>query len=428
MKKVRIAILGLGNVGSGVWKILEENREQVSIRSGYEIEVAKILVRSKNKARNVDVPDEIVTTDFNEILEDDSIKIVVELMGGVEPAKDYILKAISRKKHVVTANKFLLATQGKEIMETAKSEGVMLYFEASVAGGIPIINAISESLTANKIEEILGIINGTTNFILTKMSQEGMEFDEALKLAQELGFAEADPTSDIEAYDAMYKLAILSDLSFNSTVHVDSIYREGITGITAIDIQYAKEFGYTIKLLAIAKEKNGELELRVHPAMIPSKHPLANVNDAFNAIFIKGNAVGDLMFYGKGAGDLPTGSAVVGDIISVLRNGIEDYTAPVSKASNCQLKVQSMDDTACKYYLRFAVLDTPGTLADISSIFGRNGVSLASVIQKGKNEKEVPLVFITHQTIEKNINEAIKEIKQLPTVIKVENIIRVEKI
>lgn len=428
MKKVRIAILGLGNVGSGVWKILDKNREEISIRSGYEIEVAKILVRSKNKARNVDVPDEIVTTDFNEILEDDSIRIVVELMGGVEPAKDYILKAISRKKHVVTANKYLLATQGKEIMDAAKREGVMLYFEASVAGGIPVINAISESLTANKIVEILGIINGTTNFILTKMSQEGMEFHEALKLAQDLGFAEADPTSDVEGYDAMYKLAILSYLSFNSIVNVDSIYREGITEITAVDIQYAKEFGYTIKLLAIAKEQNGELELRVHPAMISSKHPLANVNDAFNAIFIKGNAVGDLMLYGKGAGDLPTGSAVVGDIISVLRNGIDDYTAPAKKDSNSQIKVQSMNDTICKYYLRFAVMDNPGTLADISSIFGRNGVSLASVIQKGKNEKEVPLVFITHETLEKNINEAIKEIKELPSVIKVENIIRVENI
>ena len=304
----------------------------------------------------------------------------------------------------------------------------MLYFEASVAGGVPIINTISQSLTANKIEEIFGIINGTTNFILTKMSQEGMEFDEALKLAQELGFAEADPTSDIEGYDAMYKLGILSELSFNCALDVDSIYREGITGITAKDIQYAKEFGYTIKLLAIAKEKDGELELRVHPAMISSKHPLANVNDAFNAIFIKGNAVGDLMFYGKGAGDLPTGSAVVGDIISILRNDIDDYTAPATREANSQLKVQSMDDTECKYYLRFEVLDNPGTLADISSIFGKNGVSLASVIQKGKNEKEVPLVFITHKTLEKNINEAIKEIKKLPTVINVENIIRVEKI
>ncbi|HCW05324.1 MAG TPA: homoserine dehydrogenase [Clostridium sp.] len=428
MKKVRIAILGLGNVGSGVWKILNTNREEISIRSGYEIEVAKILVRNKNKARDVDVPEEILTTDFNEILEDDSIRIVVELMGGIEPAKDYILQVISRKKHVVTANKFVLATQGKELMDAAKREGVMLYFEASVAGGVPIINTISQSLTANKIEEIFGIINGTTNFILTKMSQEGMEFDEALKLAQELGFAEADPTSDIEGYDAMYKLGILSELSFNCALDVDSIYREGITGITAKDIQYAKEFGYTIKLLAIAKEKDGELELRVHPAMISSKHPLANVNDAFNAIFIKGNAVGDLMFYGKGAGDLPTGSAVVGDIISILRNDIDDYTAPATREANSQLKVQSMDDTECKYYLRFEVLDNPGTLADISSIFGKNGVSLASVIQKGKNEKEVPLVFITHKTLEKNINEAIKEIKKLPTVINVENIIRVEKI
>jgi homoserine dehydrogenase len=428
MKKVRIAILGLGNVGSGVWKILNTNKKEIKKRSGYDIEVAKILVRDKNKHRCIEVPEEILTTDFDEILMDDSIKIVVELMGGIEPAKDYMLSAIRNNKHVVTANKFVLATHGNELLDAAYAQGVMLYYEASVAGGIPIIHGISESLTANKIVEILGIINGTTNFILTKMSQEGMEFEDALKEAQEKGYAEADPTADIEAYDAMYKLAILGSLSFGSRVHVDSIFREGITSIKSVDIQYAREFGYVIKLLAIGKERDGVLELRVHPAMIPANHPLANVNDSFNAIFIKGNAVGDLMLYGRGAGDLPTGSAVVGDIISVLRNGIDDIVPVEKKEKISHLKVQSMDDTVCEYYIRCAVLDTPGTLGDIAAIFGKNNVSLASVIQKGKTSEEVPLVFITHQTAEKNINDAIEEIKELQTVVKVENIIRVEKI
>ncbi|MDP4089744.1 MAG: homoserine dehydrogenase, partial [Bacillota bacterium] len=369
MKKVKIAILGLGNVGCGVWKILNTNKKEIKRRSGYDIEVEKILVRDINKQRNVDVPESILTTSFEEIINDDSIRIVVELMGGVDPAKDYMLRAIKNKKHVVTANKFVLATHGNELIEAAREEGVMLYYEASVAGGIPIIHGISESLTANKIVEILGIINGTTNYILTKMSQEGMEFEEALSEAQEKGYAEADPTSDIEAYDAMYKLAILSSLSFGCKVNVESIYREGITAIKSMDIQYAREFGYVIKLLAIGKEVNGELELRVHPVMIPSTHPLANVNDAFNAIFIKGNAVGDLMLYGRGAGDLPTGSAVVGDIISVLRNDIDDLTPVDNSYGNSRIKVQSMDDTVCKYYLRFTVNDTPGTLGEIAAIF-----------------------------------------------------------
>ncbi|WP_163192484.1 homoserine dehydrogenase [Clostridium thermarum] len=428
MEKVRIAILGLGNVGTGVWKILNTNKKEIKKRSGYHIEVAKILVRDKKKPRSVEVPEDILTTDYNEILMDDSIKIVVELMGGVEPAKEYMLNAIRHNKHVVTANKFVLATHGNELLDAAYAQGVMLYYEASVAGGIPIIHGISESLTANKIVEILGIINGTTNYILTKMSQEGMEFKEALKEAQEKGYAEADPTADIEAYDAMYKLAILGSLSFGSRVHVDSIYREGITSISSVDIQYAREFGYVIKLLAIGKERNGVLELRVHPAMIPANHPLANVNDSFNAIFIKGNAVGDLMLYGRGAGDLPTGSAVVGDIISVLRNGIDDIVPVEQKDKLSNLRVQSMDYTVCEYYIRCTVLDTPGTLGDIAAIFGKNNVSLASVIQKGKTGEQVPLVFITHQTTEKNISDAIEEVKKLSTVVKVENIVRVEKI
>jgi homoserine dehydrogenase len=431
MKKVNIALLGLGNVGSGVWKILNTNKEEIKRRSGYEIEVSKILVKDTGKKRNVEVPDNLLTSNIEDILTDDSIKIVVELIGGTDPAKDYMLRAIKNKKHVVTANKLVIATQGDELIDAAAEEGVMFYYEASVGGGIPIIHGINESLTANKIEEVMGIINGTTNFILTKMTVEGKDFDEALKEAQAKGYAEADPTSDVEGYDAMYKLAILASLAFGTKVSLNNIYREGITNIKAIDIEYAKEFGYIIKLLAIGKEKDGVLELRVHPAMISSMHPLANVNDSFNAIFIRGNAIGDLMLYGRGAGDLPTGSAVVGDIISILRNNVELVSNEAvikdeNKVQGTLMKFNDMNQTESEYYIRITVKDVPGTFGEIASILGKNNVSLSSVIQKTKGEALVPLVFVTHRTLEGNINKSINEITAMPAVHKIENIIRVE--
>jgi homoserine dehydrogenase len=426
MKKVRIALLGLGNVGKGVWNILNSNREAIIKRAGYDIEIAKILVRDKNKKRNIGVPEELLTTDSKEIFEDDTIKIVVEVMGGLEPAKEYMLNAIRKRKHVVTANKLLIATNGKQIFEEAEKQGVIVNFEASVAGGIPVIHGINESLTANKIEEVVGIINGTTNYILTKMTLEGMDFDEALKEAQEKGYAEADPTSDIEGYDAVYKLAILTTLAFETEVNVEDIYREGITKIKSVDIEYAKELGYVIKLLAIVKEVNGKLELRVHPTMIPSIHPLANVNDSFNAIFIKGNAVGDLMLYGRGAGELPTGSAVVGDIISVLRNDIEG--ANIMSKNYTDKAVAEMESVDAEYYLRITVENMPGVLGKITTIFGENNVSILSFIQKPTKKDRVSIVFVTHDTKEGNINKSLKQIENLAVVNKVENVIRIENL
>lgn len=428
MEKVRIALLGLGNVGKGVWNILNTNREAIIRRAGYDIEIAKILVRDKNKARDVEVPQELVTTDAEEIFNDDSIKIIVEVMGGLQPAKDYILRAIKERKHVVTANKLLIATNGKEIFEEAEKNEVIVNFEASVAGGIPVIHGINESLTANKIEEVIGIINGTTNYILTKMTLEGMDFEAALKEAQEKGYAEADPTSDIESYDAAYKLAILTTLAFETNVDVNSIYREGITRITSKDIEYAKELGYVIKLLAIVKEVDGKLELRVHPTMIPSIHPLANVNDSFNAIFIKGNAVGDLMLYGRGAGELPTGSAVVGDIISVLRNDGDRASIVTSRYEDKE--IASMDNINAKYYLRITVKDMPGVLGEIATIFGQEQVSIASFIQKARREDKglVSIVIVTHDTLEGRINKSLEKINDLDIIKKVENVIRIEKL
>ena len=409
--------------------ILKANKEEIMKRSVYEVEIGKILVRDKSKKRGVEVPDEVVTTDFNDILNDDSIKIVVEVMGGIEPAREYIIESIKRKKHIVTANKMLLATRGDELFKLADENGVMFNYEASVAGGIPIIQGINESLAANKIEQLYGIINGTTNFILSKMELEGSDFNDVLKEAQEKGYAEADPTSDIEGFDAQYKLAILSSLAFGTKIDIDKVYREGITKVSAIDMEYAKNFGMVIKLLAIVKDIDGKLELRVHPTMIPETHPLANVYDSFNAVFVKGNAVGDLMFYGRGAGDLPTGSAVVGDIISILRSNIDiENVIPVTKNNLWQKEIKDIKEVKSKYYIRTTVEDRPGVLGEITTIFGKYGVSLRSVIQKGieKHGEKVTLVLVTHDTIEENFQNAIDSIKKSNFIKDINNIIRIE--
>ncbi|MBN1044671.1 homoserine dehydrogenase [Clostridium botulinum] len=429
MKKVKIALLGLGNVGRGVCMILNSNKEEIMKRSGYEVEIAKILVRDTSKARGVEVSEELITTDFDEILKDDSIKIVLEIMGGIDPAKEYMIKCMNAGKHIVTANKMLIATHGDELFENADSNGVMFKYEASVAGGIPIINGIDESLTANKIKELYGIINGTTNYILTKMECDGFGFDEALKEAQEKGYAEADPTSDIDGYDAQYKLAILSSLAFGTKIDVDNVYREGITNINPIDMEYAKEFKMVIKLLAIVKEVNGKLELRVHPTMIPKKHPLANVYDSFNAVFVKGNAVGDLMFYGRGAGDLPTGSAVVSDVISMLRSNVdlENYNSVV-KNNLWDREISDIKDVESKFYIRATVLDESGVLGEITAILGKHNVSLRSVIQKGEEngKGQVTIVLVTHKTSQAQIYSSCNEISNLSSVNKIDNIIRIE--
>ena len=429
MKKVKIALLGLGNVGRGVWNILQMNGEEIMKRSGCQVEVAKILVRDPSKARAVKVPEELITTNFDEILNDDSIKIIVEVMGGIEPAKEFILKSLNKKKHIVTANKMLLATYGDELFKKADEEEVMLNYEASVAGGIPIIQAINESLTANKIEKLYGIINGTTNFILSKMELEGSDFDDVLKEAQEKGYAEADLHLILRDLMLNISLQFYLLLAFGTKVKIDDVYREGITKITSKDIRYAKDFGLVIKLLAIAKEIDGKLQLRVHPTMIPETHPLANVHDSFNAVFIKGNAVDDLMFYGRGAGDLPTGSAVVSDIVSILRSDVDtENRLSVEKNNLWHKEIGEINDITSRYYIRTTVTDRPGVLGEITAIFGRHGVSLRSVIQRGrvKNEEEVGLVLVTHYTKEAQLQGAINEVKDMESVKEINNMIRIE--
>ena len=427
MKKVKIALLGLGTVGSGVWKILKLNRENILKKCGYEIEVAKILVRNKDKKRAVNVPKELITTNFNEILEDESIKIVVEVMGGINPAKEYIISSIMRKKHIVTANKMLLAINGDEIHSAAKEEGISVYYEASVAGGIPIINNIKESLTSNKIDEFYGIVNGTTNYILTKMQFDNMTFEGALKEAQGKGYVEADMSSDIDGYDAQYKLSILSSLAFGCSVDVNEIYREGIANITAQDISYAKDLGYAIKLLAIAKNSGDSLELRVHPTMIPDTHPLANVHNCFNSVFVKGNVVGELMFYGRGAGDLPTGSAVVSDIISILKNEI----GVVKDSISCELdnkSIKHVNDIESEYYIRVTTCDDKCYLAKVISILEDQSVSIKSITQNSDNNGNCVITLITNVSRENSIKKAIDKLNTQAITQNINSIIRIENL
>ena len=428
MQKIKIGLMGFGTVGTGVWKILRDNKEKITENCGYDLEITKILVSDLSKSREGGAC-QLLTEDPNDILHDESIEIVIEVIGGINPAKEFILEAIKNKKHIVTANKALLASHGKEIFKAAKEANVELYYEASVAGGIPIIHSLKESLTANKINSIFGILNGTTNFILSKMVAEKTDFDTALKEAQRLGYAEADPTSDVEGYDAAYKLAILAGLAFGIEVQIGDVFREGISSITAMDIEYAQELGYNIKLLAIAKDVEGEVQLKVHPTFIPQEHPLSAVGDAYNAVFVKGNAVGELMFYGKGAGALPTGSAIVGDIISIIRKRQYSKIKYNERSSNIALKrIKSMDENEGEYYIRLIVNDFPGVLGRIASVFGKHKVSLSSVIQKGKEEPSVSLVFITHSTTERNVQSALEEIMSIPEMVKVANIIRVDEV
>jgi len=315
MESVKLGILGTGTVASGLINIIGLNNHKITETLNKNIAVSKVLVKDINKARNINLPQKVYTADAYEVINDKDVQILVELIGGINPAYEYIKAALNNKKHVVTANKALIATHGEELEEIAAENGVKLMYEASVAGGIPIIKAISENLAANEFEKIIGIINGTTNYILTQMAENGLEYEQAVKQAQQLGFAEADPSSDVEGDDAAYKISILSTIAFGQRINIEDIPKEGITKISKEDINYAKELGYSIKLLASAVKNNDEIELRVHPAFVPKEHPLSNVKNEFNAIFLKGNAVGELMFYGKGAGSLPTGSAVLGDIM-----------------------------------------------------------------------------------------------------------------
>lgn len=424
LKTLKIGLLGSGTVGTGVYKLVESQREEMPHKIGANLSVAKILVRDKTRKRD-GIDHSLLTDRFEDIIEDDDIQIVVEVMGGIEPARTYINAALKAGKHVVTANKDLIAAHGKELLDAASEHGCDLLFEAAVAGGIPILRPLKQCLAGNHLSEVMGIVNGTTNFILSKMTEEGMEFSDALMLATELGYAEADPTADIEGYDAGRKVAIMASIAFNSRVTFSDVYTEGITKITSRDIAYAKEMGCTIKLLGVAKNTPEGIEVRVHPMLIPSSHPLAKVDDSFNAVFVHGDAVDDAMFYGRGAGELPTASAIMGDVIDVARNIQFHCNGRISCTCYKELPIKKINEIESRYFLRLKVEDRAGVLAKIADTLGRYNVSISQVIQKDSREGTAELVVITAKVKEQNFSDALATIAEMKTTKKVSSVIRV---
>ncbi len=422
---LRIGMLGCGNVGAAVVRLLEEHRDDIARRAGCRLEVARVAVRDPGKPRDVPLEPSRFVSDPMEVVEDPEVDIVCELIGGSEPAGRLVLAAFDRDKPVVTANKELLATRGRELFDASDAKGLDLYFEAAVGGGIPLIRPLKESLTGDRLRRVIGIVNGTTNFILTKMSEDGLAFDEVLSEAQRLGYAEADPTADVDGHDAAAKCAILASIAFNARVVADDVYREGISSVTTEDIENARRLGYVVKLLAIAEMGSDErIAARVHPAMIPIAHPLASVRDAFNAVFVEGDKVGELMFYGRGAGGDPTATAVVGDLVSVARNLLAE-TRGVGCTCFHERTIRPMSETTGQYYILLRVEDRPGVLAEIASVFGRRDVSIKSVWQEGTG-KDAQLVFITHRAQEGSFQLAVADLGVLPAVEEVRSVLRVE--
>lgn len=425
MKNVKVAILGMGTVGGGIYQLIEQEGKNIEHKDGIRLEVKKTLALSYA----VDVPEEKKAGNIDEIVSDPEISIVAEVMGGQHPSKEFILKALEAGKTVVSANKDMISQNWPDLEAAAKRSGAGFYFEAAVGGGIPILRALNDSMQANSIDRIYGIVNGTTNYILTKMGDEGRDFADVLKEAQELGYAEANPESDVEGYDARYKLSILASMAFHARVPVDKIYCEGITKITKADIAIGRELGYVVKLLAIGKkDADGSIEVRVHPTMIRKDHALASIKGSFNAIFINGSAVGEMMWYGKGAGDFPTASALVSDMVYAVHNADYPRYATFENTYGAD-GVKFNDNWLTEYFIRTDVQDKPGVLAKIAGIFGKHGVSIESVIQKGAKpgDMSAPLILVTHQAHEKDLRQAIEEIKELDAVVGVPNCIRVEK-
>lgn len=433
MREIKVGLIGFGTVGAGVVKILQRNSKLIEDRMGAKLILKRIADLDLKTDRGVRVKSGLLTRNAEELISDPEIDIVMELIGGIEPAKTFILQAIRNRKHVITANKALLALHGDEIFKAAQRFGVDVSFEASVGGGIPLIRSIKEGLVANRIQSIFGILNGTSNYILTKMTDEGKGFKEVLKEAQQKGYAEADPTYDVEGIDAAHKLTLLIRLAFGTYIRFRDIFIGGISEITPLDIQFGKEFGYRIKLLAIAKIDNGKIEARVHPTMIPEGHLLSTVGGVFNAIYIKGDAVGPTLFYGQGAGQMPTGSAVVGDLVELGRNLLiraQGRRVPMLSYQESAIRktpLKKMADVVMPFYMRFSALDQPGVLSKISGILGKNGISISAVIQKGRQiNGAVPVVMMTHEARERSVHQALKEIDRLGVILGKTIFIRVE--
>ena len=430
--EIGIGLIGFGTVGTGVARVLIENAELIRRRVGVRIKLVRIADLDITRDRGIAIPPGVLTTDIQQVLADPRVDIVIELMGGYDLAKRVILDAMQQGKHVVTANKALLAVHGEEIFAAASRQGVDLGFEASVGGGIPVIRALTEGLAANHIQSIYGIINGTSNYILSRMTSEGQQFDVVLEEAKRAGYAEADPTFDVAGIDSAHKLTIMVSLAYGTPVNFKEIYTEGITGLTPLDIAYAKEFGFTIKLLAIAKYSDGEIEARVHPTMVPSASQIAKVDGVYNAIQLVGDAVEDVVLYGRGAGSMPTGSAVVGDVMSIARDLLKDATGRVPPASyqpdqRRPLRMRPMEEITSLYYIRFMVLDRPGVLSQIAGVLGHHGISISSVLQQGRKEGQtVPVVIMTHMAKERDVQNALREINPMPYISEPTTLIRVE--
>ena len=423
-RTLRVGLLGCGTVGTAVARLLHDHREDIARRAGCRLEVSKVAVRDPSKRRDVPVHPSAFTPDPMEVVDDPDVDIVCELMGGSEPAGSLILAAFDRDKPVVTANKELLSTRGRELFDASDAKGLDLYFEAAVGGGIPLVRPLKESLTGERLTSIIGIVNGTTNYVLTRMSEDGMSFAEALGEAQRLGYAEGDPTADVDGHDAAAKCAILASIAFNARVVAGDVYREGIGTVTTEDIEFARRLGYVVKLLAIAELHEERVAARVHPAMIPAGHPLAAVRDAFNGVFVEGPNVGELMFYGRGAGGEPTATAVVGDLVTVARNLLAGARG-VGCTCFLERSLRPMSEMEGQYYILLRVEDRPGVLAEIASVFGRNDVSIKSVWQEGTGA-DAQLVFITHRAREGSFQQAVTELGGIRAVEEVRSILRVE--
>lgn len=433
MKQLNVGLLGFGTIGTGVVKVLQQNAKVIEARLGAPVRLLKIADLDIKTDRGVTLSAGQLTSDVNDVLEDPDVDVVIELIGGYEPARTFVLRAIENGKHVVTANKALLALHGEEIFAAAAQKGVEVMFEAAVGGGIPIITSLKENLGANRFQSIFGILNGTCNYILTRMTNEGEEFSSVLKDAQQAGYAEADPTFDVEGVDTAHKLSLLVSLCFGTRIEFKQIYAEGISRISSLDIQFARQFGYKIKLLAIGKMHGDDsIEARVHPTMIPEHYPLADVDEAFNAVRVTGDFVGPVMQYGLGAGMDATASAVVGDAMTLGRNrgagnGPRSYGYGCLPETLQDLPVRSMDDISTQYYLRFTTVDQPGVLAAISGKLGEYGISIVSMIQpERRNDGAVPIVIMTHQATEKDIQSALKDIDQLQIIQEPSHLIRIE--
>jgi homoserine dehydrogenase len=424
MQSIKVGLIGFGTVGRGTWNVLRRNQQEITRRAGRGIEIAAIAERGAEAARAEVAGAVPVYADAAQLLARDDIDIVIELIGGYEPARSLVLAAIGRGKHVVTANKAMLARHGNEIFEAARARGVMVAFEAAVAGGIPIIKALREGLTANRIEWIAGIINGTSNFILSEMRAKGLPFATVLAEAQRLGYAEADPTFDIEGIDAAHKLSLLSAIAFGVPINIDAAYTEGISALAAEDIRYAEQLGYRIKLLGITKRTAKGIELRVHPTLVPMQRLIANVEGAMNAVLVKGDAVGFTLYYGKGAGAEPTASAVVADLVDVTRMHTADPENHVPHLAFQADRIAEVpwlpiDETVTSYYFRMRVADRPGVLADITRILADGQISIDALFQRepSEGENQTDIIMLTHDAVERDVNAAVKRIEQLPTVL-----------